>query len=296
MSLSNNTAGIRIPAPFDLGTPQPLDVRYTVSTVKDLEGIINKYDGLITYVKEDHTHYKYNEKNGSWELFGTTMYSIEGYPANTLGLVGDWALNNAGSLYHKEKSEDGAISWVSKAIMGGGGNSGHVDTATVEIGISYSSIEEMNMMINKAENNIVAIINAIDSPDNAKLFKKTLNGSRYEWKYLGQISGPAGKDGADGKSPTIQIGNVATGDPDTEVTIENSGTETDVVLDITIPKGARGPEGEKGEKGDPGPQGAPSIVNGKVPEDGAINLTLDDIPDGENRKLIGVLDVKTFYD
>lgn len=294
MSLSNSTAGIRIPAPFDIGTSQPVDVRYMVNTSGDLAGIINKYDGLITYVKEDHTHYKYNEKTDSWELLGTTMHSVEGYPSNNIGIVGDWALSNAGSLYHKEKTEDGTIKWVSKAIMGGGGNTS--TNGTVEIGVSYSSIEEMNMMINNAENNILAIINSPGTDDNAKIFKKVLNGSKYEWKYFGKIAGPAGKDGTDGKSSTIQIGHVATGDPDSEVIIENAGTETDVVLDITIPRGVRGPEGEKGEKGDMGPQGLPSIVNGKVPEDGVIRLTLDDIPDGESRRTIDNLDVQTFYD
>ena len=145
MSLSNSTAGIRIPAPFDIGVSQPIDTRYTVNTTNDLAGIVNKYDGLITYVKENHTHYKYNEKTNSWELLGTTMHSVEGYPSNNIGVVGDWALSGAGSLYHKEKTEDGSISWVSKAIMGGRDNDNSLINGTVNIGVSYSSIEEMNI-------------------------------------------------------------------------------------------------------------------------------------------------------
>lgn len=60
------------------------------------------------------------------------------------------------------------------------------------------------------------------------------------------IQGSKGDTGADGKSASVKIGNVTTVDPDKEAQVSNSGTDTDVVLDISIPKGATGEKGQDG--------------------------------------------------
>lgn len=56
-------------------------------------------------------------------------------------------------------------------------------------------------------------------------------------------TGPTGSDGDDGQAATIRIGTVTTGDPGTEATVVNSGTEQDAVLDFTIPQGKNGSGG-----------------------------------------------------
>ena len=69
--------------------------------------------------------------------------------------------------------------------------------------------------------------------------------------------GEAGKDGtngADGAAATIIVGKVTTGEPGTDATVTNSGTENAAVLDFVIPKGEKG---DKGDQGDPGQDGAP---------------------------------------
>lgn len=69
------------------------------------------------------------------------------------------------------------------------------------------------------------------------------------------IQGPQGNDG---KSASIRIGSVYTGSAGSSVSITNSGTTTDAVLNFTIPKGDKGDKGEQGDKGDTGsigPQG-----------------------------------------
>ncbi len=58
--------------------------------------------------------------------------------------------------------------------------------------------------------------------------------------------GPAGADGApgkDGAAATVTVGTVTTGEPGTDASVTNTGTENAAVLDFLIPKG---------EKGDPG--------------------------------------------
>lgn len=61
--------------------------------------------------------------------------------------------------------------------------------------------------------------------------------------------GANGEDGADGQAATITVGNVTTGDPGTDVIINNSGTENAAILDFTIPRGAPGADGQDGQPG-----------------------------------------------
>jgi hypothetical protein len=58
--------------------------------------------------------------------------------------------------------------------------------------------------------------------------------------------------GGDGNAGTIAIGTVTTGEPGSSVEIENVGTASAAILNITIPAGQDGEPGE-GEDGDPGP-------------------------------------------
>lgn len=74
-----------------------------------------------------------------------------------------------------------------------------------------------------------------------------------EVTIIGNIS--VGRDGAPGTAATIEVGNVTTGEPGTDVIIENVGTENAAIFDFAIPQGNTGPKGAPGESGPAGPQG-----------------------------------------
>ena len=61
--------------------------------------------------------------------------------------------------------------------------------------------------------------------------------------------------GADGTAATITVGEVVTGEPGTNASVENTGNESAAVLKFTIPKGEKGDKGDKGEKGEKGDTG-----------------------------------------
>lgn len=63
--------------------------------------------------------------------------------------------------------------------------------------------------------------------------------------------------GEDGAAATVAVGTVATGAPGSSVTVTNSGTASDAVLDFEIPEGAPGEDGAPGDDGAPGADGAP---------------------------------------
>lgn len=67
---------------------------------------------------------------------------------------------------------------------------------------------------------------------------------------------------------TVDVGSTITGEPGSEASVTNSGTQQNVVLNFTIPRGAtgaQGPKGDNGADGAPGEQGP----QGPAGQDGA---------------------------
>ena len=76
---------------------------------------------------------------------------------------------------------------------------------------------------------------------------------KYPWEQNGGGSGGGnGAAGKDGKAATVRVGSVSSGQI---ASVTNTGTETDAVLNFTLPKGERGERGENGTKGDKGDNG-----------------------------------------
>lgn len=65
-------------------------------------------------------------------------------------------------------------------------------------------------------------------------------------------NGADGATGPQGEAATVNIGTVSTLSSDQSAYVNNTGSDTDAVLNFGIPKGPQGEKGEKGEKGDTG--------------------------------------------
>ena len=70
-----------------------------------------------------------------------------------------------------------------------------------------------------------------------------------------------------GGTVSVNVGETTTGEPGTNASVTNSGDETNVVLNFTIPRGKTGPQGPQGEPGadgKTGPQGpaGPGVATG----------------------------------
>lgn len=68
-------------------------------------------------------------------------------------------------------------------------------------------------------------------------------GKRYKQRCC--IVGPTGPRGPIGPA-TISVGDTVTGDPGTEASVTNTGTNENVILTFTIPQGPTGPQGPSG--------------------------------------------------
>ena len=67
-----------------------------------------------------------------------------------------------------------------------------------------------------------------------------------------------------GSTVSVNVGKTTTGEPGTNASVTNSGDETNVVLNFTIPRGDTGPQGPQGKQGPagaPGPAG-PGVASG----------------------------------
>lgn len=64
-----------------------------------------------------------------------------------------------------------------------------------------------------------------------------------------------------GSTVSVNVGETNTGEPGTNASVTNSGDETNVVLNFTIPRGNPGPTGKQGPAGAPGPAG-PGVASG----------------------------------
>ena len=64
-----------------------------------------------------------------------------------------------------------------------------------------------------------------------------------------------------GSTVSVNVGETTTGEPGTNASVTNSGDETNVVLNFTIPRGNTGPAGKQGPAGEPGPAG-PGVATG----------------------------------
>lgn len=91
-----------------------------------------------------------------------------------------------------------------------------------------------------------------------------------------------GVQGVDGKSATIRIGTVRTGEAGSGARVTNSGTDTDAVLDFTIPKGEKGEPGEPGATGQPGAQGIQGIQGAKGLDGKAATIRIGNVTSGSS--------------
>ena len=89
-----------------------------------------------------------------------------------------------------------------------------------------------------------------------------------------------------GSTVSVNVGETTTGEPGTNANVTNSGDETNVVLNFTIPRGDPGPAGKQGPAGEPGPAGPGVATGGTTGQILAKNLMLMVIQNGLTRRAV----------
>lgn len=89
---------------FELLTPGPIDSRFVKESFDDLAYISKPYEGLVVYIKNINTYYKYNSF-GAWEVIHNSVRLYSGKPSETMGGKLDISIDIAtGDIYQKTNS------------------------------------------------------------------------------------------------------------------------------------------------------------------------------------------------
>ena len=156
-----------------------------------------------------------------------------------------------GKLYVRTTDGEADFTFVSD-LSGAQGIQG--EAATIQIGQVLTGEAGTNASVENVGTENAAILNfTIPRGATGAAGKDGTNGQDGK----DGVNGQDGADGADGAAATIQIGEVVTGEPGTNASVENTGTENAAVLRFTIPRGATGATGAQGAPGQDGADGAP---------------------------------------
>lgn len=102
--------------------------------------------------------------------------------------------------------------------------------------------------------------------------------------------GPQGPAGPKGTNATVYIGTTTTGAAGTQASVYNSGTDSNAVLNFTIPRGDTGATGATGPTGPTGPQG-PTGPTGPQGSQGAVkSLYVNSLPASGNEDTFYLVD------
>ena len=208
---------------FDVLAQVPIDYRTVVEEYPDLSKIGEPYNGLVSYVRQERTFFKYS--GGVWsptnqQVFidmdptkGDDDYDLE------LGGWNDIIINvGNGRVYTKLENRRWELRGCIGTSSGGGEGS-----------------EGGGIMGPPGQSATIRVTDTVTG----------LPGSMAKVENIGTTTEAILKftipRGDQGKSATIGIGNVTVGD---EPDVKNSGTDTNAVLDFTIPRGPQGLPGD----------------------------------------------------
>lgn len=144
-----------------------------------------------------------------------------------------------------------------QGIQGPPGPQGAPGTGLDILG-TYDTLEALKAAITQPKQGQMYNVGTSD-PYSVYMWDTTKGG---EWLSQGQLqgakgdTGDTGPQGQPGQAATVQVGQVTTGEPGSNATVTNSGTENAAVLDFSIPRGATGAKGDVGA--------TPNITVGEV--------------------------------
>ena len=175
-------------------------------------------------------------------------------------IAADGQDENGGNIYRITLTNGQSYTFVApKGATGNTGATGATGAPGKDFRIykTYASVAAMNAdASNVPDGEFVMIASTESDPDNAKLYVRTTDGEA-DFTFVSDLSGA---QGIQGEAATIAIGQVLTGEPGTNASVENVGTANAAILNITIPRGKPGTDGTNGTDGAPGKDG----VDGKA--------------------------------
>lgn len=243
---------------FRLLSSAPIDYRTKVENYSDLVDINKPYDGLIAYVVNEHTYFKYNSSTEVWSPTNQKIFidadPTKGHDDYDLSIGGwDDMIINVGNGYIYTKLENrrweyrGCIGTSGTGTGGSGsvipgppGKSATISIAGVQTGLP-GSVAKVENLGNSTDARLKFTIPRGDPGENSTIeIGSVTTGDTPDIKNVGTKTNaildfilPKGEKGNPGTPATIKVGEVKLGD---SLQIVNVGSDTNVILDFTFPK------------------------------------------------------------
>lgn len=224
-SLDHDGNGVPTLTGFDVLASVPIDRRTVVKEFSELPAVANPYDGLVVYVQETQSFFKYVNKK--WDPTNQQVYIVKEAPSTSLGVYNDIAIDIiSAQIYQKDREDWKNIGKLPTSQSGSDTPSEPGKAATIEI---------TDVITGKP--GTVATVENVGTATNAKLVFTIPRGAQGEQGPVGPAGAPGkdGKDGKDGKAATVKVGKIKKGDT---FNVENVGTDTDAIFDFTYPEAA----------------------------------------------------------
>lgn len=245
---------------FDVLANIPSDWRTLVDTIEDRDTMLYPYDGLITYVKAEHSFFRYNS-NGEWVPTNQQVYitSTGKTPDLDLGAWNDICIDLKSNIFYQKHQN---IRWEEKGrIIGGSLILKYSDTTVYK---TDDLVLYDNVVYKALKDNIVGITPGTDTS---------------AWEVTDAAGGIPGPVGPAGDAATIEIVGTEVVDDVKDVTVVNLGDKQNARLLFKVPGGeaVRGPKGDTGATGAQGPAGtdgrAATITLGNVTPGNRFSIT-----------------------
>ncbi len=214
---------------FNVMNNVPLDLRLEVALYDDLTAIEYKYDGMVVFVDEYSSYYRYDEKQDVWFSTNHEMYYGNEEPTLDIGKDGDTYINfNSGHIYQKYRN----IRWEDKGVI------------TVNLsGDILTSIDIWQNGFNYKAEDIVywkdkywkALFDTTSEPGTDNTWTETLP------------TVTQGPQGDPGEAATIEISDVLVADNPDDANVINLGDKFHARLRFILPRGEKGNKGDKGD-------------------------------------------------
>ena len=131
----------------------------------------------------------------------------------------------------------------------------YVDEAARQVEAAKEQVSAAKGEADRAKREADAAARSADKAENASMHPPILKDENDHW-WVWDTQRDDYADSGINAVVTIRVGLTITGAAGSAASVKNTGTNTEPVLEFTIPKGDKGDKGEKGNKGDTGPQGA----------------------------------------
>ena len=246
-SVNYGTIGVPNITGFDPLTESPLDLRTEVNTFDDLDTIQYKYDGMVVYVKEWSSYYRYMAENNVW--MNTNQETLFGNkaPDVNIGKAGDIYIDlMSGHIYQKYKN----IRWEDKGI--------------ITVNLSDDILKSVDIWVRGNryyKGDIVYWDNKYWRAATETIAEPGTDNTWVETKPT-ILQGPAGDPG---EAATVEIADAMVAPTDDDVDVINLGDKFHARLRFLLPKGEKGDKGDKGEKGDKGDKGEKGDIGPEGP-------------------------------